>query len=352
MTPADAFENDGSNVDSGSGADVGVDARVEDGAALDVGPADTGVDVGVDTGADAGLLPDAGTMDAGCRSAADCADRRACNGTERCVAGVCMPGVPVACDDGIDCTVDSCVEPAGTCMFSPDDTRCPAGLRCNAVMGCTRSTMCAESPCRLVAPQCGCPSGQGCYNMADGTRYCASAGTRTTGSACTAVNQCRAGDTCVALDPMTGICVHYCATDADCSGAGALCILELSDGGGGTLPGIRLCTRSCDPITASGCPAGTTCQIFREAAGAMRWLTDCAVPVGMRRQGQPCDPMTLPCDRGFVCLDPDGSGPRSLQCLRWCDATRGTGCALGETCFGFMTPVVIGTVEYGVCFAG
>jgi hypothetical protein len=148
------------------------------------------------------------------------------------------------------------------------------------------------------------------------------------------------------------VCAHYCAADAECSGAGALCLTQLSDGMGGALPGITLCTRACDPMTSSGCALGTACDVFRETAGAMRWLTDCRAPIGTLRQGATCNDTTLLCDRNFTCLDPDGmTGPASQQCLRWCNAGTGTGCSGLETCFGFMTPILIGGTQYGVCYA-
>jgi hypothetical protein len=159
--------------DSGDGTDAGgEDAGDEDAGDEDAGDVDAGdTDAGRDGGTDAGP-----PVDGGCTSAAACSDGNACNGIERCVAGACTAGTPVVCDDGIACTVDGCSGP-GTCGFTPSDAMCPIGSRCSATTGCT--SMC-ESPCRLVSPQCGCPAGQGCYNMPDGMRYCASAGSGTT----------------------------------------------------------------------------------------------------------------------------------------------------------------------------
>ncbi len=42
-----------------------------------------------------------------------CSDGLFCNGAEICVSGVCTPGTPVDCDDGTECTVDTCVEDVG-----------------------------------------------------------------------------------------------------------------------------------------------------------------------------------------------------------------------------------------------
>src|SRR5437867_9150757 len=53
----------------------------------------------------------------------------------------------------------------------------------------TSSGMCMGTPCKLVAPQCGCMSGQGCTidGMTD-MPVCVPAGTATTQSACGAGN--------------------------------------------------------------------------------------------------------------------------------------------------------------------
>jgi hypothetical protein len=295
------------------------------------GGADGGTDAGFDAGFDSGPPP-------GCTSAAMCSDGLACNGIERCTAGTCGPGVAVACDDGIACTVDTCTEPAGTCAFTPSSTLCPMGMTCDPARGCT--SMCAESPCRLVAPQCGCPGAQACVVDSTGARFCASAGTASTGQACTGVAGCRAGDLCINIHPSgtTNVCSHFCASDTGC--AGGLCIVTLNDGAGGTLPGVTLCTHVCDPVTPSGCPAGSFCGIFQETAGAMRLLTDCGAPAGVGGQGATCTDDT-DCQNGFGCV--------GGACLHWCRYPAGTGCAIGYTCYPFMTPVIIRGVQYGVC---
>ncbi len=76
-----------------------------------------------------------------------CDDGLGCNGAETCDAsGGCQDGTPVDCDDGVDCTVDSCDEASGTCDNVPDDGFCDDGLFCNgaetcdAVLGCQDGT--------------------------------------------------------------------------------------------------------------------------------------------------------------------------------------------------------------------
>jgi len=46
-----------------------------------------------------------------------CSDGDACTPVDACVAGVCVPGTPISCDDGNICTADSCS--AGACLHAP-----------------------------------------------------------------------------------------------------------------------------------------------------------------------------------------------------------------------------------------
>ena len=78
-----------------------------------------------------------------CSSNGECQDGVACNGSEWCNAlGLCEPGPPVSCDDGVDCTVGACVEPTepgegASCAFVPDDTFCAEYFACNGTERCS-----------------------------------------------------------------------------------------------------------------------------------------------------------------------------------------------------------------------
>jgi hypothetical protein len=47
-----------------------------------------------------------------------CSDGNACNGLENCLGGICATGIPLDCDDGNDCTADSCDQLLG-CVNDP-----------------------------------------------------------------------------------------------------------------------------------------------------------------------------------------------------------------------------------------
>jgi len=77
--------------------------------------------------------PDSGNLDAGSDSAPSD------GGTDASV--ICAGG----CDDGIDCTNDSCV--AGTCMSVRSNSLCRRGERCDATLGCVRSRCMDDRDC-------------------------------------------------------------------------------------------------------------------------------------------------------------------------------------------------------------
>lgn len=65
----------------------------------------------------------------GCTSDADCTDGNVCNGAETCnSSNECDSGVSLSCDDGNECTAESC-DPLTGCNYSPvpDNTSCNKG---------------------------------------------------------------------------------------------------------------------------------------------------------------------------------------------------------------------------------
>ena len=84
-----------------------------------------------------------------CHLDTDCDDGQYCNGAETCVDGICQNGTDVACDDGIDCTVDSCNESSDVCDYVPDNSFCDDGLFCNGTENCDSGLDCiaGSDPC-------------------------------------------------------------------------------------------------------------------------------------------------------------------------------------------------------------
>lgn len=104
-----------------------------------------------------------------CTGADDCDDGRFCNGPEMCAGGRCIPGRPPICDDGVDCTRDSCDEATAGCVFRVIEGFCEPGERCDAVRGCVRE---------------GCTSDRECDNgrYCDGEERCLDDGTCSLGA--------------------------------------------------------------------------------------------------------------------------------------------------------------------------
>jgi len=90
-----------------------------------------------------------------CLLDADCADGVFCNGAELCVSGACQAGSN-PCDDGINCTSDSCAEATDTCGHVPNDALCNDGRFCNGVETCDVLSDCQPG----TAPTC--DDGVGC----------------------------------------------------------------------------------------------------------------------------------------------------------------------------------------------
>jgi hypothetical protein len=59
-----------------------------------------------------------------CASDRDCDDGMRCNGAERCSELACVAGATVACDDGVACTIDRCVEGSGEACTHAMDPSC------------------------------------------------------------------------------------------------------------------------------------------------------------------------------------------------------------------------------------
>ena len=76
-----------------------------------------------------------------------CNDGLFCNEGETCQTGLCKGGIVKTCNDGVDCTIDSCNEVNDQCMNSPDNSYCNNGLFCDGVEYCNVALGCkAGSP--------------------------------------------------------------------------------------------------------------------------------------------------------------------------------------------------------------
>ena len=150
-----------------------------------------------------------------------------CNGAETCVGDVCEPGTPPTCDDGVGCTDDMCDTGLDACVNTPNDGSCDDGLYCNGLETCDAASDCQAG----TAPDCNdgvdctvdtCDeSGDVCENTPDDL-VCDDDDVCNGAETCDAIDGCQAGtpldcddvDLCTndSCDPATG-CVN---TPVDC----------------------------------------------------------------------------------------------------------------------------------------
>lgn len=134
-----------------------------------------------------------------CTTNADCDDQDACNGLETCDQGHCSPGVPPNCDDGNACTIDC--HPSIGCVQLPkaDGTACDDGDEC------TRSDQCLSGICTAGPPRT-CNDGNDCTtDSCDPAKGCVH--DALTGLACADGNACTQGDACVRGSCIAGVAV-------------------------------------------------------------------------------------------------------------------------------------------------
>jgi hypothetical protein len=161
-----------------------------------------------------------------------CDDSTVCNGAETCAAGICNAGTPLDCNDGLQCTIDTCDAVLG-CL----NTNVPDGTSCNDADACTTGDACVTGLCVGGAPP-DCNDGNQCTtDTCDVALGCQNTNV-SNGTPCTDGSLCTVGDTC-----QTGSCTPGPAADCD---DGELCTID-----------------SCVPATGcqnSPLPDGTPCD--------------------------------------------------------------------------------------------
>ncbi len=219
-----------------------------------------------------------------------CDDGDPCTVGDSCSGGVCLPGVPVNCNDGNVCTDDTC-DPEDGCFFESNALPCEDGNVC------TMGDQCAGGQCQAGAEaECddgnvctddSCLPGIGCLHQFNT-------------NPCNDLNECTAGDECKA-----GLCA-------------GLSPVSCNDG--------NLCTDdSCNP--SAGC--------------------------SYKHNANPCDDGNV-CTTGDACKSGTCQGVGALNCddannctLDWCDPVEGcvhqdndgpcddgNNCTTGDACSG------------------
>ncbi len=247
------------------------------------------------------------------------------------------------CDDGIDCTVDSCLN--GTCQHVPDDSLCPEGSECTSWLcdpskGCTMEAhtglSCSSTNQCVVNPHCNdvgecihdglkpCPD-EACRK--DGVCEPASgecnwtvldSGTCDDGNPCTSKDQCVKGE-CIGTFVSDGC---KCDSDGDCAAYedGNLCNGNLACVAG---------TCQVDPATVIICPKSPEPCIEIVCQPDTGLCDDTTKPAKSA-----CDDLN-PCTADDLC---DGAG--------YC---KGTTAADGTSCNTDETLCTVETCKSGKC---
>lgn len=230
--------------------------------------------------------------------------------------GSCQQGVAVNCNDGVACTVDTCLESDGTCLHTPDESYCDDGRTCtswtcDAIGGCQSETLpdcCGNGLCESGEDSITCPDD------------CASDAVPVCGN-----GVCEAGEDCTSQS-----CPQDCRGKQRGRGASRFCCGGTVGGGGGDGPvdcsdprcsadgwicgdspqtwcGDGVCDRQAGE---DGCTCGEDCPSFEIE-------TNCT-----DGEDEDCD--------GFVdCADSDCAG--DPNCSASC-GVRGTSCTTNDEC--------------------
>lgn len=121
------------------------------------GPSDAGPDAAArDAGRDGSTEPDAG-CGGGCDDGVECT-------VDECVDGACVNTTDAtACDDGIPCTTDACDAVTG-CSSTGDNRACPAGQLCDTLSGCVLGPTFTDVYA-VISAQCSpCHTGGGMFS--------------------------------------------------------------------------------------------------------------------------------------------------------------------------------------------
>jgi hypothetical protein len=133
---------------SGPGFDVTLDQPV-DPVAEDVASDLTDTFDALDVPEEVGDPPEDGVHDTIgmiCGSDEDCQNGLYCDGAEICPYGFCRPGPLPDCSDGVNCTLDTCVEETDSCDHEVDDTACDDSNPCTDDSCIVETDTCVNDP--------------------------------------------------------------------------------------------------------------------------------------------------------------------------------------------------------------
>ena len=265
-----------------------------------------------------------------------CDDASVCTEGDTCQGGLCV-GVPVDCDDGIACTLDTCDEGLGGCIADWSPCPCVTDMDCNDGNPCNGEESCVDQACAVGTPVvCSGLDGPCTTGVCDP----ATGGCATTpkadgapcddGNLCTLSDSCQGGK-CAGSSKVKCAAADGCHTPGTCDPATGTCTSPAVPDGVPCSDGDA-CTKL-DTCVAGACTGGTSVVCTATDSCHDAGVCDpgsgkCSSPVGADG---------TPCDDGDVCTDDDVCAGGTCQgaahpcddgiacTVDYCDANQG-GC--------------------------
>jgi hypothetical protein len=194
----------------------------------------------------------------------------------------------------------------------------------------------------LPGAACGCEGQDKCsvVDEATGRSQCTRAGPLVQFNKCGSDNDCAAGTWC---DKVSSVCAKICQNIDDCDNGGQ-CIRAIMSMGA-PIPGLKICTSHCEPISAAPCGENVSCVYRRDVTEF-----DCLGSEKVK-EGVGCE-FASDCDKGLVCATPSPMNP--FNCARWCKpvgtSAPDNNCPFNANfCLAFGVLAEYEGTEYGIC---
>ena len=267
----------------------------------------------------------------------ECVDGDACTIGDHCEEGACV-GLPIVCDDDNPCTDDFC-DALGGCSTEPNQAPCDDGD------ACTVADQCGQGECAGFAVDCDCITDEDCQPLEDGdacngTLYCDQ---EKVPFQCAVVPdsvvECGAdpGEASICLqftcDPETGECASLAANDGFACDDGNMCTIGDKCVGGACTPGVPPLCADNNPCTDDSCDPGSGCVFQANTAACDDGLICTTADTCF--EGECVGGPPLDCDDANPCTD-DACSP-AMGCTHAanqaaCDDD--DPCTVGDHCAG------------------
>jgi hypothetical protein len=194
----------------------------------------------------------------------------------------------------------------------------------------------------LPGKECGCSGDQKCtvVDPKTGESACVSAGSTPDYARCTTSADCASGSWC---DMGTLVCEPIC--EGSCTNG--FCAPAMQGGtSNATIPGLSVCTVTCDLASAHPCGSNATCILLEDSQGHVSG-SECAASANIT-EGMGCM-YADDCAAGLGCIYNDLAA--GYFCMQWCSpiGSECTGNDAGLTCLDPGQSVKVGGKTYGYC---